>query len=357
MKKISLFVIIAVLICSLLLAGCAQTPAPTTKPATTPAPAPTAPVQKITWKYNSNYNTGYYHYPIMQQFASELSKRSGGRFELELHPGGDLGYKPNEVLRVLRDNMCPISDMNSGSGSGELPMLSVTELPFLTRSFDDSSKVAKAINGPLTRELKAKFGTRILMHMSFDPTQIWGTKKLVTLDDIKGTKIRVYGAVPGEALEACGATPVYMPIADVYTALQRKTFECAISGYVGANSYKWQEVCTYGNDWYMAVPCALFVLASEKAISALPQDLQKILMDLSKEMEDKAWQAIPGVAKDLREKMGKDGVQYITPDPAAMNKASELGQASWKTWEKAGGATCTEVLDLALKALNRTRAY
>lgn len=353
MKKVFLLVFIAVLVCSLLLAGCAPTPAPTPKP--TPTPTPTPPAQKITWKYSSNYNTEYYHYPIMKEFAAELSKRSGGRFEMTLHPGGELGYKPNEVLRVLRDNMCPMSDMNSGSGSGELPMLSVTEMPFLSMSFDDGRKIAKAINVPLTRELGKTFGTRILMHITFDPTQIWGTKKIEKVEDFKGTKIRVYGAVPGEALEACGATPIYMPIADVYTALQRKTFEAAISGYIGANSYKWQEVCKYGNEWFMAVPCALFILASDKAINALPQDLQKILLDLSKEMEDKAWAAAPGVEKELRAKMGKEGVEWVTPPAAEIAKARDLGKVAWNKWETAGGATCTEALDLALKALGRTR--
>jgi TRAP-type C4-dicarboxylate transport system substrate-binding protein len=67
-------------------------------------------------------------------------------------------------------------------------------------------------------------------------------RPITGLGSLKGLKVRVIGPALGALVESFGGQPVSLAFGEVYTALERKTVDCAITGVGSGNSAKWTEV-------------------------------------------------------------------------------------------------------------------
>ncbi|WP_328794045.1 TRAP transporter substrate-binding protein [Maritimibacter harenae] len=75
---------------------------------------------------------------------------------------------------------------------------------------------------------------------------------LETIEDWEGKKIRAAGRWQSKQVGATGASPVALPAADIYTALQNGTIDCTLisaSIYLGNSLY---EVAPYFSDYSFA---------------------------------------------------------------------------------------------------------
>jgi TRAP-type mannitol/chloroaromatic compound transport system substrate-binding protein len=103
-------------------------------------------------------------------------------------------------------------------------------------------------------------------------------KKLETVDDLKGLKIRTFGDW-GKILEDAGASVVGMPAGDVYEALQRGVIDaCELSDRTTNMSFGIQEVTDY---WYhpgIHAPMATFdFYVNMDSWNALPDSYKELL--------------------------------------------------------------------------------
>jgi TRAP-type C4-dicarboxylate transport system substrate-binding protein len=234
-----------------------------------------------------------------------------------------------------------------------LPVLSVAELPFFSPTYEEARKVADAVRPIINRELEQKFKSKILINFTFDPQQIYCNKRIAKLEDFKGVKIRVWGAEPAELLKAWGAAPVFMSSAEVYTALQHKTVDGAITGYFTCYTFNWPDVVKYCNMWNWAITPSLFVVMNTEAFNRLPKDVQKIVLDAAQKIEEKGWKVAPGVSDELKGKLQAKGMEMVSVPASEREKGAKFAPAVWETWEKHGGPVCSEAMKAALKAIGR----
>jgi TRAP-type mannitol/chloroaromatic compound transport system substrate-binding protein len=76
-------------------------------------------------------------------------------------------------------------------------------------------------------EVSAKFNVKPFMCTSTGPQMGgWFNRRIRTLDDFKGLKIRMPG-LGGEALRRLGATPVNLPGGEIYAALEQGSLDAA----------------------------------------------------------------------------------------------------------------------------------
>ena len=102
-----------------------------------------------------------------------------------------------------------------------------------------------------------------------------------SVDDIKGRKIRVFGAM-GAFVEAFGGLPVSIAYSELYQAFQLGTIEGAVTGACALEEMKIKEVATgmvSDPNVYASVHA---ILMNQDAFNALPNDIQGIISDLSK---------------------------------------------------------------------------
>jgi len=106
----------------------------------------------------------------------------------------------------------------------------------------------------------------------------WFKKEIRSVDDLKGLKVRMPG-LGGDVLRRAGATPVTIPVSEIFTALQSGTIDA--TEFVGPYSdlalglYRAAKYYYYPG-WHepgSTLECSL----NRKALDSLPADLQSIV--------------------------------------------------------------------------------
>ncbi|MCK5726877.1 MAG: TRAP transporter substrate-binding protein [Thiotrichaceae bacterium] len=111
----------------------------------------------------------------------------------------------------------------------------------------------------------------------------WFNKEIKTIDDLKGLKMRIPG-LGGEVLNRAGGTPVNLPGGELYSAMQSGTIDA--TEWVGPYNdlaFGFHKVAKYYYfpGWHEP-GTSLEAIINKEAFSALPKDLQAIVLNACK---------------------------------------------------------------------------
>ena len=311
--------------------------------------------QPLVWKLSAVMPIGEYLYGPTSEFCKAVTDRSGGRLRITFHPGGELGYRGTESLQLLRDKVLHISEVIAPYVGGTLPMCTVATLPGLCINREEGIKVRDAIRQILDKEFAAKFNSKLLFMQPFLVDMFWTKKECRTLEDFRGLKIRAYGAETAKLFSLMGAVPLTMPLGEVYVALQRGLVDGLMTSVDSVHSVHAEEVLDYGIRLVVSayVP-AEFVLVNLDSFQALPEDLQKIILDEAAKAEEETWELAPEVLVKEEAAVLKAGLKmFIEPNPGEQEKLNNLSRQVWEGWLKAAGPKGKEVLDAALEGVGK----
>src|SRR3954469_4000215 len=174
----------------------------------------------------------------------KMPAASNGRIEFNLKSYPEMNVQGPEVIRLVRSGQVDIAGAPLTTVSGDVPLLDGLDLPGLHNSMEAVRKTGIAMMPAANRELE-KLGVKIIATSPF-PAQVFFCKRPITgIADLKGRKIRVAGPSQGDFLNALGAQPVAIAFGEVYTALERGTVDCAVTGTGTGNAQKWFEVANH----------------------------------------------------------------------------------------------------------------
>ena len=318
------------------------------------APAPTrAQAKPVVWNLPHVAAPTYYHTLNYTAFANKLKEKSQGRMEIRLHPASSL-YPSHELIPALVDGRAEIGPVVSGYLTDILLEIGPLDLPFMTGSLEEHRKAANALR-PFFTEMLAKRGLKLLAINAWPTQQLFSLHPIKTVADWKGKKIRVYGADSANTARALGAAPVNLGFGEVYTALEKKTVDGAMTSATNAEPMKFFEVSKFINYWYLAGAGSEWLVVNQKAFDALPKDLQQVFMDTLKEsrLEDKEWEDATAWDAKARQRCAELGMTVVDPSKDEIEKARKLARSGWDTWLTRTGADGKRGMDLALKALGR----
>ena len=259
--------------------------------------------------YSIFFPAPHKHSVLATEWAKEIEKRTNGKVQITMHYGGTLTPADKCYDGVIRG----ISDVGMsvcGYTRGRFPLTEVVELPIGHKS---GWVVTKAINEFINKFKPKEFDDVKMMYMHAHGPGILHTKKLVNkLEDVRGMKIRAFGAVT-KIVTALGGAPVSMPMGETYEALSRGVVEASIAPYEALQGWKWGEVVKFTVEaWGMAYSSAFFIAMNKDKWNALPPDIQKIIEKVNEEWiekQGKAWDEIDKAGKDFTIQRGN---QIIT---------------------------------------------
>lgn len=301
MHRRGVFVVFSLMVLFLLGAACARqaTPAPTpTKPAAsapppaaaptpTPAPSPIPAAPEFRLKFVGT-NRAYPQFKLIQWWGEELSKRTNGRVVLEMTSLPELGLTGFEMVRVMRAGLVDVADVLPGYVSGDLPILEGADIAGLFQNYETYEPAFQA----WLKVLKAnedKMGGKFIGAHAWSTQFLFSRKPVRDLSDLKGMKIRIWFTSLADYVRALGAEPVTIPVAEVYTALERGTVDGVITGADSAYNLKLYEVSKYMVDIGVG-PKMTAVVLSKKTWDKLPPDIQKVIEDLEPELTKRGFQ-------------------------------------------------------------------
>lgn len=222
-------------------------------------------------------------------WAAEVEKRSGGRIQITVHPGGTL-TKADQCWQGVISGVSDLGMSCFAYTPGRFPLLEAIDLPLGWPDGMTATRVATALAAKYN---PAEIQGAKLLYIHAHGPGILATKKPVrSLEDLKNMKIRGTGLSAGIAT-ALGATAVGMPQPETYDALQKGVVDGTFCPIETLKGWKQGEVISYITDTKaIGYTTAMFVAMNQKTWEALPADLQRLIEEVSAEFVDKhgaAW--------------------------------------------------------------------
>ncbi len=216
---------------------------------------------------------------FLEPWAAELEKRTNGKVKVEIYPAGSAFGHVAKQFDQVRAGVVDIAHGLTGFPRGRLPRTLVTDLPFLVKTSDAASKTLWSLYPDyLSTEYK---GMKMLaMHAHNAGLIHTREKKVETMADLKGLRLRTPSLAISNMLKHLGATPVGLPPTQVYENLQKGVIDGNVFPYEAVNSFKLYEVLGYHLD-AKAYTTSFYFAMNEKKYKSLPEDVRKVIDDIS----------------------------------------------------------------------------
>jgi TRAP-type transport system periplasmic protein len=280
-------------------------------------------------------------------FTEEIDKATGGELKVRLHLSGTLQINASNITQAVGENIVQIGD--DLFNSGNIPVAGIPRLPMLIQSYDDFAK-ADAVLKPYIEKSFGQKGSTVLSSYSYPMQVIWGRKKLESLDDIKGMKLRVAQPEQGEFVRRFGGTSITMSAPEVPSALDRGVVEGIFTAGVGA--VLWKDLLKYGYLLVVNVNNSYFI-ANTDAYRKLSPTLQSALRKVA---EDTARWNQDTMKKEEAESQGTlaaAGYTLTNAKPEEIARAVDAVKPYWDEWAKSRGSDTVEALAKVRTALQR----
>ena len=262
---------------------------------------------------------------VINPWVKMIEERTGGNVKMTVYYAAALAPPP----QTFDSTVSGVADVSEGlvyATPGRFPLTETVMLPEL--GLETSLSCSKALWKlyQTVPELQKEWqGVKMLwLHTTPGIKLITRKKPVLSLEDLKGLKIRVSGATAVKMGKALGFTPVSMDIGDLYLGLEKGVIDGVALPSEILVSRRLGEVTKYVTDIDLGHD-AFFVVMNEKSWNGLPDDIKKVFEELSGdwavEFTGKAWD------KFDEEAVGKNkasGIEYLQLDAAEKAKWKAL---------------------------------
>ena len=249
------------------------------KPKETAAPAVVAK-KTYKWKMTSTWPSGL---PVLQEGAVRIAKRikemSDGRLEIEVFAGGELA-PPLETFAAVSDGTVECGTGAAYYWAGKEPACQwFAAVPFGMNAQGMAAWNYSGDGLKLWEETYAPFGV-IPRPGGNTGVQMggWFNKKIETIDDYKGLKMRIPG-LGGKVVAKAGGTVVLVAGGEIFTNLERGVIDATewVGPYHDLRMGFYQAAKYYYYPGWHEPGTELEFIFNKKAYEALPKDLQHIV--------------------------------------------------------------------------------
>lgn len=194
-----------------------------------------------TWGGTNHINIRHF-VPALEE-AIEATKPNN----LVLHhfPGGQLG-QDREMPVAIPTGQVKLAWITVNGWTGTVPDTRIMDAPtgLTMAQLDELIDRPDGLMSVLQKKFEEK-NTVLLGLADLGPPAIVSKTPIKSPDDFKGKKVRVFSEGLAEAVRAFGGSPVSLPFAEIYSAMQYGTVDAAIIGFQGVNSQRMYEVAEH----------------------------------------------------------------------------------------------------------------
>ncbi|MBE6017285.1 MAG: hypothetical protein E7233_06715 [Lachnospiraceae bacterium] len=246
-----------------------------------------------------------------------IAEESNGRITFTFQPGGSL-FGATETIDAVKDGSADICWMTTGTYGGRFPL---SEFINLVGNGINSAQMGSAVLNTMYKEIpevaKEYEGWHVLaLHgTSLSPIST-ASKKIETVSDLTGLRLRVAGSIPTLYVNAIGATAVALPTSEVYDNLSKNALDGMCNDWHNIDCFKLYEPIKYCMDVSLNMT-ASGVFMNQAKYDALPDDL-KALFDkyfnncYAADMAGYWWDSCRYWVGD---EMKENGVEIYEPSP------------------------------------------
>ncbi|WP_434051130.1 MAG: TRAP transporter substrate-binding protein [Roseibium sp.] len=252
-----------------------------------------------------------------QRIADQVATMTEGRMRIRLYSAGEL-VPALGVFDAVASGTAQMAHTASFFWQGKIPAsVFFTAIPFGLLPHEHITWIERGGGQALWDELYAPFGVKPVMAGNTGVQMGgWYKKEINGLDDLNGLKIRMPG-LGGEVMRRHGATPVGLPPAELFQALQSGVLDATeFLGPWSDRAMGFQKVAkNYYSPGFHEPNGTGEALFNQVALEGLPEDLRAVVLEACRAENGRAlaesdWENA-GSLKLLQE---EDGVE-VKPYP------------------------------------------
>lgn len=270
------------------------------------------------------------HKMVIEPWAKKIAEVSGVDFKVTIFPSAALG-KPQEHYDMAAKGIADMSFPILAYSPGRFKLSAVFELPFM---FTTAEATSAALWQVYEKFLQDEYkDVKVLWLFQHGPAHIFTTKKPVnSLADLKGLKVRCTNPFAHQALTIAGATPVFMPVPEVYPALERGVIDGTTISYEGLVAFKQEDVTNFSTEVTL-YSLNMAILMSKKTWDKLPPAVKKAIeANSGLEMSRAAGKAFDVAEEIAKKKAVQKGMKVRALPKADLDKWRTETHQVWTKW-------------------------
>lgn len=227
---------------------------------------------------------------FIDPWCAKINEESSGRLVCEVYPSMQLGGSPPQLINQARDGVVDLVLTLPGYTPGRFPASEVFELPFIMK---DQKASSRALWDFIQENAMDEF-------RGVKPIATWlngayhihlRDKKVTSLEELRGLRIRAPSRLGNQMLTALGTTPVGMPVPQMAESLSRGVIDAALVPWEVIPSTRAHEMTRFhaepASEAALVSATMIFVM-NERKYNSLPADLKQII-DNNSGRETSAW--------------------------------------------------------------------
>lgn len=285
----------------------------------------------------------------MEKFAEIVNNNPEANITIKTFPNSVLG-STNDMLSGMPTGITDLfyNTLSCYSWLDGAKKFNAIIVPFIWDSQDELEAFLESdIAKQWFDEAAEATGVRVLVAAGeLPPRQLTANKPIKNADDFKGLKIRTAeSALVQQTMKKLGATPVVIPLSDLYLALRQGTVEAQENNFVTVKNNSLYEVQKYFMKTdYIRDVSAIFISENIwKQLSPKQQQiLQEAAMEAVKYEEQLIKENMEEIMKFLNEKM-----TYVDIDIDSIK--NKLGEEFYRELDRGGTLWPTGTIDQILE--------
>lgn len=257
---------------------------------------------------------------LAESWCAEVEKRTNGEVSVKYFPAQALAKAPQTYDAVV-NGIADIGLTVLAYSRGRFPTAQAIDLPLGYKTGVQATAVANAV---LNKFHPKEFDDTQIMYLhAHGPGLInMVNKKVATMEDIKGLKIRTTGA-SGLVIGALGGSPVGKGMNECYQLLQKGVVDGSLHPMESNKGWKLGEVVKYVTESYSIAYTTTFAVFMNKAKwDTLSPAAQKTIQEINAE-----WSPKHGEAWDSSD---KEGIEFFKSKGGEFVSLSDAESARWK---------------------------
>lgn len=215
---------------------------------------------------------------VLDVWANNVERDSGGRISVERYPAMALGGTPPELMDQVIDGIVDLAWTVNGFTPGRFPRTEVFELPF----FVEDARAGSYAYYTMYQEHMADTDFAdvvVLGAWVHGPGVLHTSRPVETIADMRGLKLRTPSRMVGQLLGILGAEPIGLPVTAVPESLSRGVIDGAVIPWEVTTSLRVPELVNNhtefeGPGFYTVT----FTLSMNRdRYDSLPEDLRAVI--------------------------------------------------------------------------------
>ncbi|WP_439588335.1 TRAP transporter substrate-binding protein DctP [Hydrogenophaga sp.] len=282
------------------------------------------------------------------KLSEEMARFTNNELKIRVHLGGTLQINAANIGAAVADNVVQMGD--DAFMAGAMPIGDLLRLPLMIRDESDLQK-ALAVMTPYIERGYDKRGIVMLGTYVWPQQTFWSRKKIASLADVRGQKLRTPSPELGELTRRLGGVSITMGTAEVSTALERGVVDGSLTASSGG-AYMWKDQLKYNYQ----LPTGHInghIIANKAEFMKLKPEVQTAMKQKATEISENLSRQFLLDEKERAVTMAKDGMVFVVPTAAEVSEAEAAIKPYWDQWAKSKGPEAVEALAKVRAALGR----